>query len=121
MTAKPRTRRHCHDCGVDITTAHKSDNPALCVDCYEAAGLENDHNDNGHPEFVEGCPVCDDLEAPVLVEPTEAPATKPTGRKNFDHSACRHESTKAARAKCRRAMGALMADIAALRDIHDHE
>jgi hypothetical protein len=83
--------------------------------------VENDHLDNGHPTFVDGCPLCDDAEAPTLVVPAEKAKVEPTGRKNIDHSACPHPPTKAARAKCRKAIAQTMAEIKSLSNIHDHE
>lgn len=117
MTAKAKKPTNCTDCGIDIRKAHRSDNDALCINCFEDAALENDHQDNGHPEFVDNCPLCDDREAPTLVEPTtDQPAqvvkpSTPTGRKNFDHSACNHDNSKGARAACRKAMAKLIADL----------
>lgn len=29
-----------------------------CDECYEAFGLENEHNDHGHAKPVANCPVC---------------------------------------------------------------
>lgn len=87
----------------------------------DPALAENDHLDNGHPTFVEGCPLCDDAEAPILVEPADKPISRPTGRKNTDHSSCSHPRTKAGRAACRKATAKLMVDIENLKDIHDHE
>jgi hypothetical protein len=51
----------CADCG-KRTRATKRDgaDSRLCADCFEFAGRENEHSDNGHEggPKVEGCPVC---------------------------------------------------------------
>lgn len=45
-------------CG-KLTTQTVGGGTELCRACYDAAGLENEHNDNGHAERVKGCPVCE--------------------------------------------------------------
>lgn len=71
----------------------------------DPALLDNEHNDAGHePGTVKGCPQCDGtpIDAPRPA-PSEAKASKPTGRANFDHSGCSHTRDKAGRAACRKA------------------
>lgn len=47
----------CRLCGK--VTAHGDHSGAeLCKPCYDAAGLENEHNDYGHTSPVKGCPAC---------------------------------------------------------------
>lgn len=30
----------------------------LCQDCYDRAGMENEHSDDGHEGEFENCPIC---------------------------------------------------------------
>lgn len=48
--------RKCPGCG-KLTTAPQSD-AGLCNSCYDGAGYENEHYDNGHPEKLAQCPIC---------------------------------------------------------------
>ena len=108
------TRGICDDCpdtkSHAIEAAYRGQDGklhGLCARHFEAAGLENEHNDNGHDEPVWGCPLCgtwsDQPDLPTL-KPTKAPSAK-TGRTqvNSSHAGCSHAATKAARAACRRA------------------
>lgn len=110
------TRGICYDCpdtkSHALAIVHTLDGTegkpeGLCARHAEAAGLENDHRDNGHDEPVWGCPLCgtwsDMPDLPPVREPRKP--SKPTGRTqvNTSHAACTHEATKAARAACRRA------------------
>lgn len=41
----------CEDCGKQTReTGASESNVSLCVDCYENAGLENEHSDGGHSD-----------------------------------------------------------------------
>lgn len=87
----------------------------LCCNCDYQGGLENEHNDYGHDEPVDDCPLCnpDTVNTVETVKAiTEAKTVStPTGRTNFDHSACTHPRTPAGRAACRkeRAKGEVLA------------
>ena len=49
----------CVSCGRRTReTGQDESRVELCLSCYEAAGLENEHSDYGHPDFVDGCPTC---------------------------------------------------------------
>lgn len=95
----------------------------MCDPCYDYAGWENMHSDNGHDKIttksatdeqrdeIAECPVCD----PSLDPRNEdnAPAQKPVRRghtnknaagKHMSHAACSHESSKSARALCRKTL-----------------
>lgn len=69
-----------------------------CMKCYDAAGLENEHSDQGHDEPVENCPSCNNAPKMHVEDSSKAHAPK----SHSSHAECAHESTKAARAKCRR-------------------
>lgn len=90
----------------------------MCWPCYEYAGYENQHADEGHEDpnmhfdpsndLRDDCPVCH----PELDPRTkrDAKSTR-SGHSNtnaagphFSHANCAHEPTKAARAKCRKQM-----------------
>jgi hypothetical protein len=49
----------CRGCGKLTTGAIDSRGPDLCRKCYERAGLENDHEDNGHNTPMPNCPACE--------------------------------------------------------------
>lgn len=58
----------------------------LCLACYTACGLENEHNDYGHPTPVDGCPECPETKravSPAVNTPRKGKettmATKNTG------------------------------------------
>jgi hypothetical protein len=129
MTTTAPSHRICLDCDARLTRKnHHAVGLSLCDSCAERAGHENAHEDGHHAgTFVEGCPMCDDAEAPVeiILPSTDGSrdhiVSEPTGRKNIDHSACPHPATKAARAKCRKAIAQTMAEIKGLSNIHDHE
>ena len=109
-TRKPA---HCLDCGRKLTSSTRDDtNPSLCTACFEYAGWENTHNDEGHDDsddrFDGCCPVCTG-NAPT------APAEKP-GHSNgkplthTSHAGHDHPATKKARAACRKARAAYLRD-----------
>ncbi|QGJ92140.1 hypothetical protein PBI_LAUER_31 [Gordonia phage Lauer] len=82
----------------------------VCLSCFEAWMMENDHNDTGHDgaiernETVAGCPECGTYDP----RPTRKghSANKGTKQVHRSHAACDHPSTPAARAKCRKARAA---------------
>lgn len=111
-----RKLRKCIECGAPAN----SPTGDLCNPCYEYAGWENTHTDEGHEEprmhfdtsndIRDDCPVC---------HPELDPRVKSTRRSNanaagkhFDHSQCAHEATKSARAKCRKQMRDSKPDVA---------
>jgi len=49
----------CRVCGKRTReTGEGESSIELCRRCYDEAGLENDHSDNGHFTLDEGCPTC---------------------------------------------------------------
>ena len=102
---------------IDNQPADYSFDDEIDMSDLDPALVENDHLDNGHPTFVQGCPMCDAAEAPVLVVPAVTAKDVPTNRKNIDHSACSHPRTKAGRAACRKATAQVMIEISKL-DVH---
>lgn len=50
----------CRCCGINQLDPSERDALGLemCAPCYEGAGLENEHSDDGHDEPVAGCPSC---------------------------------------------------------------
>lgn len=73
----------------------------VCLKCYEAWMMENDHNDYGHDEegvVTLDCPLCGTYDPRTTKGHTNTAA-----RTNTSHAACEHPTTPAARAKCRKA------------------
>ncbi len=49
----------CESCGrATRETGHGESDLRLCRKCYNGAGLENEHSDYGHGEYLEDCPTC---------------------------------------------------------------
>jgi hypothetical protein len=97
----------CIDCNVRLNSENRAsslgygcgnDFADTCMTCYDAAGLINEHEDSGHEEPVENCPSCNN--APKMHVEDSSKAHAP--QTHSSHAECAHESTKAARAKCRR-------------------
>lgn len=59
VAPKPAKKGTCEDCGRKVG---KSGHPTLCKSCYDYAGWENNHSDEGHAngegESQDDCPVC---------------------------------------------------------------
>lgn len=99
--SKPR-RRRCPDCNRVLTAANHTPamNTDYCDDCFDIAGLENEHYDGMHEEDTDsrctlctGQPIADRSKSSnVIVNKTAATS----------HADCDHAKTKAARAICRR-------------------
>lgn len=75
----------------------------LCEACYDYAGWENQHQDDNHDggeNLDPNCLVCHGT------DPAEVPIKKGHSngikKSHTSHAGCKHESTKAARAKCRK-------------------
>jgi len=91
----------CNSCK---TRRASSENMAeLCNPCYEYAGWENQHQDDNHDEgenLTPDCLVCHGT------DPAEIPVVKGHSngikKSHTSHAACKHPSTKADRAKCRK-------------------
>ena len=49
----------CLVCGVKIRRDQEGFNNGLCEPCYDAAGIENEHQDGYHTEFRSDCPMCE--------------------------------------------------------------
>ena len=66
--------RVCAECGTRRQVANMA-NEMCCVDCYEIAGLENEHLDGGHEDsIVVDCPMCkQDAEELNIELPAAAP------------------------------------------------
>lgn len=100
-----RTARLCTDCD----TRRVSSNPDvramdLCNPCYDYAGWENTHSDEGHAKngADDTCPICH----PEL--DTRNPAarkghTNTVAKTRTSHAACNHPATPRDRAACRKA------------------
>lgn len=94
---------NCADCNsrpIDRKTAGRDS--TLCRLCWDYAGAENEHNDNGHDVITEPN---ESLAAEIAVCPVCNPELDPrneTKRNWSSHAECKHESTKSARAKCRK-------------------
>ncbi len=49
----------CGSCGKQSRyTGEQALGSELCPKCWEEAGLENEHSDDGHAEFNPDCPTC---------------------------------------------------------------
>lgn len=105
----------------------RADSPidGLCTKCYDYSGWENSHNDEAH-EIYFAADADDNTKAEAVILVSEGkmysqeeclicngtpdPATVPIAKghsngikkSHTSHAACKHESTKAARAKCRK-------------------
>ncbi|WVX87815.1 hypothetical protein SEA_BILLDOOR_33 [Gordonia phage BillDoor] len=77
-----------------------SGHEAVCLKCFEAWMMENDHNDNGHDEAVADCPLCGTYDPRTKQGHTKTKGTKQVHR---SHADCDHPKTPSARAKCRKA------------------
>lgn len=50
----------CRICGKKTReTGNDESGVQLCANCYDRCTLENDHNDYGHAQKEENCPVCE--------------------------------------------------------------
>lgn len=76
---------------------------AVCLKCYEAWMMMNEHNDYGHDEAVADCPECGTYDPRVKQGHTKTKGTKQVHR---SHAECDHPKTPVARAKCRKARAA---------------
>lgn len=76
---------------------------AVCLKCFEAWMVGNDHNDNGHDEAVADCPKCGTYDPRTKQGHTKTKGTKQVHR---SHADCDHPKTPVARAKCRKARAA---------------
>lgn len=113
MSRKNTARKTCTICNKRpvIGGVRGSIEGDYCLPCYEYAGWENNHTDEGHddedyvmPEDTE-CLVCldkdpADEEVPA-VEPKPATRATGMGTKQTSHAGCSHPATKSGRAKCR--------------------
>lgn len=105
----------------------RADSPisGLCTKCYDYSGWENTHTDEAHetyyaadatPEIIaerealiaEGrmyaeadCLICQGVPDPSTVEIVKGHSNG-IKKSHTSHAGCKHESTKAARAKCRK-------------------
>jgi hypothetical protein len=48
----------CAGCGKRVWK-HSGQGTDFCERCYERAGLENEHTDNGHEVSTPNCPLCE--------------------------------------------------------------
>lgn len=49
----------CRICGKQTReTGEGESDVRLCVDCWDSAGQENCHSDDGHEGSFEDCPIC---------------------------------------------------------------
>ena len=96
-------RKMCTYCEMRSVSPVSSDSN-LCEKCWDYLGWENQHDDEGHDE--EGnehpeCPLCKGAPDPSTVEPVKGHSNG-IKKSHTSHAACKHESTKSARAKCRK-------------------
>lgn len=94
-------RKMCNSC--QTRPAGSNNMAELCEACYDYAGWENQHQDDNHEggeNLTDECLVCHGT------DPAEIPVKKGHSngikKSHTSHAACKHESTKAARAKCRK-------------------
>lgn len=83
-----------------------------CYPCYDYAGHENSHCDEGHDDedyempADTDCLVCLDQdpanEDVKVEEPKKKGHSNGIAKSNTSHAGCMHEATKSARAKCRK-------------------
>lgn len=105
MTNTNRAPRTCADCGTRLSSSnHDRDNGPICNVCFDAAGWENDHMDNGHDEAVANCPLCGTADRTTRTATSRVDSNRPTT--NIDHSTHDHPRTSKARAACRKALAA---------------
>lgn len=101
-------RRRCTDCSRVLTSSnrvkHSMGYDDICNDCYEIAGIENDHQDGRHETDDEGphadCPMCGNE-----IADRSKPSNVVKAHTSRSHADCyainAHEATKAGRAACR--------------------
>lgn len=114
----------CQYCTTRRAVKGTPDN-SMCMPCYNYGGAENTHTDESHEYYyaedasaeikaeaekmvAEGrmtphakCIICQGAEDPATVEPTKGHSNG-IAKTHTSHAACKHESTKSARAKCRK-------------------
>ena len=75
----------------------------ICEPCYDYQGWENAHNDEGHDETNTdpNCLVCQGHPDPETTPPAKGHSNG-IKKSHTSHAGCKHESTKSARAKCRK-------------------
>jgi hypothetical protein len=104
--SRPKLPATCTVCATNLSRANRCQELGMedmCATCYEAGGLENEHSDRGHPTPVDNCPACGTTKESIAMTDTTKTVLAPTvGRLYFNHEACTHASTPAARAKCRK-------------------
>lgn len=108
-TNKPR----CADCNrvlnnrnQTIDTAPRVSGLTMCDDCYDIAGLENEHQDGVHDADQEGphadCPMCGNA-----IKDRSKPSNDVKAHAKMSHADCyangTHEKTREGRAACRKA------------------
>ena len=75
-----------------------SGHDAVCLKCYEAWMMMNEHIDDGHAEAVADCPGCGTYDPR-----TKQGHTNTATKSHTSHAACDHPRTPAGRAACRKA------------------
>lgn len=93
----------CYYCQTRRSASPKLMDVAICQACYDYQGAENEHNDEGHGEdkIVETCLICQGADDPETTAPVKGHSNG-IAKSHTSHAACEHESTKSARAKCRK-------------------
>lgn len=94
-------RKMCHYC--QMRPATNLLDSGICEPCYDYQGWENAHSDEGHDEenYHAECSVCNGTPDPETTPPAKGHSNG-IKKSHTSHAACKHESTKAARAKCRK-------------------
>lgn len=75
----------------------------ICQACYDYQGAENHHTDVCEPQGTtdENCLICQGAPDPEITEPVKGHSNG-IKKSHTSHAGCEHESTKSARAKCRK-------------------
>lgn len=112
MTTNRTNATHCIDCGRKLTSSTRDHtNRDMCTACFEYAGWENEHNDDGHDDMGNGsvddavraaCPVCQG-NAPTAPAPRVVNNSGTTDKSWSSHAGHDHPATPRARAACRKA------------------
>lgn len=109
MARKTTARKTCTDCFRPVVGGIAGTLEAdFCFLCCEYASWENTHNDDSHDTEGEDpeCMVCQGWDCNAQEVKVEEPKKKGhsngIAKTNTSHAGCAHESTKSARAACRK-------------------
>lgn len=95
----------CYYCETRRAASPKLLDTPICQPCYDYQGDENAHNDEGHAEGDvtnnPDCLICQGADDPETTPPVKGHSNG-IKKSHTSHAGCEHESTKSARAKCRK-------------------